>query len=638
MISKDTKHKEFANIRRMISIAAISAIGVASVKAGTDTTIGDTLQMDEVVVTGARGEEDIRHLPQTVTIVNRTTLTEHERMNVLPTLVEQVPGLMATSRSVMGYGVSGGGAGGMMLRGISSGAGQVMVLIDGQPQYNGIYGHSIADAYQTMIAERVEVLRGPASALYGSNAMGGVVNIVTRSMHTDGVMTNINVGAGSYGTVQTEASNRIRKGKFSSIVAAQYSRSDNHRPHMGFEQYGGFVKLGYDFSEHWKAYADVDLTHFNASYPGTVTVPMLEADQWITRGTVSAGVENHYNHSSGRISLYDNFGRHKLNDGYAAGNSPQNRLFRSKDALAGISWYQSANLWIGSRITAGFDYQNIYGHAYYTSRGTDEVMETPNKQSGKERSHEIAGYVDLRQDILTWLTIDAGVRYDHHSVSGGEWIPQAGIVVRPIDNAEVKAMASKGFRNPTMREMYLYPPSNTDLLPERMWNYELSWKHRLSGNRLHYGINIFYIKADNIIQTVNRKNVNTGEIENMGVEAEAGFAVNSHWSINTNHSWLHMENAVLSAPKYKGYIGTSMRYGRWSASAGLMQVCKLYTSLDYNGTTEDFTLLNATVGYRACKHVRLWGKAENILSQRYEYILGMPMPKATFMGGISLDF
>ena len=59
-----------------------------------------------------------------------------------------------------------------MLRGISSGTGEIMVLIDGHPQYNGIFGHPISDSYQTLMAERVEVLRGPASLLYGSNAMG----------------------------------------------------------------------------------------------------------------------------------------------------------------------------------------------------------------------------------------------------------------------------------------------------------------------------------------------------------------------------------------------------------------------------------------------------------------------------------
>ena len=604
-----------------------------------DNTVNDSIRLGEIVVTGTRNSTDIRHLPQTITVVQRQTLTVNQRTSILPTLMEQVPGLMVTGRGMMGYGVSTGGSGGMMLRGISSGAGQMMVLIDGHPQYNGIYGHAISDACQTMMAERVEVLRGPASLLYGSNAMGGVVNIVTRSMESSGSKAYINLGAGWWGTLQGEAGYSLRQGKWRLTASGQYSRSDNHRPNMGFEQYGGFAKLQYDINRNWSVFADADLTHFNASWPGTESAPMLEADQWITRGAVAVGIENHYGQTSGRLSLYDNFGRHKINDGYnALTGRPQLRLFRSTDALMGVSWYQSAMLWRGSRITVGFDYQNIYGHAYYTNRHTGEVMETQNKQSGEERNHELAGYVDVRQDLLSWLTAEAGVRYDHHTVAGSQWIPQAGIVVRPLQSGELKLMVSKGFRNPTMREMYLYPPSNTDLKPEQMWSYELSWKQRLLQGQLQYGVNLFCINADNIIQTVNRKNVNTGELKNTGVEIDLHYRIGRHWQVGTNHSWLDMRHPVVSAPKYKGYLGMTMHCGRWSGSAGLTQVCGLYTAIGNSETTEDFTLLHATVGYALCGHVSLWVRGENLLAQKYEYIAGMPMPRATFMGGVNVEW
>ena len=604
-----------------------------------ETEFTDSIGLSEVVVTGSRNVTDIRHLPQTVTVVDHLKLTENQRTNVLPTLMEQVPGLMVTSRGMMGYGVSTGGSGGMMLRGISSGAGQVMVLIDGHPQYNGIFGHPIADAYPTMMTERVEVLRGPASMLYGSNAMGGVVNIVTRTSEADGSHGYVNLGAGSWGTLQGEAGYSLRHGKWRATASGQYVRSDNHRPNMGFEQYGGFAKVNYDITPHWNVFADASITHFNASYPGTTSAPMLDADQWITRGAIAIGIENHYRLTSGRLSIYDNFGRHKIDDGYdALTGSPQTRLFRSSDALLGISWYQSAVLWSGARLTVGFDYQDIYGHAYYTDRQNGNVLETPNKQSGEERNHELAGYVDLRQDLFTWLTAEAGVRYDHHTITGGEWIPQAGIVVRPLRSGELKLMASKGFRNPTMREMYLYPPSNTDLKPERMWSYELSWKHRIASGRLQYGINLFCIDADNIIQTVNRQNVNTGELNNKGIEFELQYRINSHWTLNTNHSWLDMRQPVLSAPKYKSHAGVTMSYGRWRANVGLTEVCGLYTAIGDNEHTEAFTLLNATVSYALCHPVTLWLKGDNLLAQRYEYIAGMPMPKATFMAGLNLEF
>jgi iron complex outermembrane receptor protein len=543
----------------------------------------------------------------------------------------------------MGYGVSTGAAGGINLRGITGGAGQLLVLIDGHPQYQGIYGHPISDSYQTLMAERVEVLRGPASVLYGSNAMGGVMNIVTRQSPVghDFVKTNIQVGAGSYGTVQAEASNQLRSGRFSSIVSAQYNRTDNHRPRMGFEQYGGYLKLGYDLNNHWNAYVDANITHFNASYPGTTDKPLYDADQWITRGVISAAIENHYGRTSGALSVYTNFGRHKIDDGTANPDAPTQRYFRSKDALTGVSFYQSIQLFEGNRVTAGLDYMHIYGNAYYTSKATDEVMDTPNKQSGKSYRNEIAGYVDFRQDLLSWLTIDAGLRVDHHNITGTEWVPQAGVVVRPIETGEVKAMVSKGFRNPTMREMYLYPPSNTDLEPERLWNYELSWKHRMNGG-FTYGANIYYIKGDNMIQTVQvdgkPRNVNTGEIENWGVEAEAKYPVGNYFNIRANAAYLHMKNKVVAAPEGSYFLGADYRNGKWFASLGLQYINNLYTVVGDGEEKENFVLLDASVTYAASRNISLWARGENLLAQKYEINYGYPMPRATFMGGVSVNF
>lgn len=596
--------------------------------------------LDDVVVTGTRNAVDIRHLPMTVTVVGREKLTEQFQPNVLPTVMQQVPGLFVTSRSMMGYGVSTGAAGGINLRGISGGAGQLLVLVDGHPQYNGIYGHPISDSYQTMMVERIDVLRGPASVLYGSNAMGGVINIVTRSMLVDGVETNLNVGGGSFGTFQSEVANQIRKGKFSSTVSAQYNRTDNHRPRMGFEQYGGYVKLGYDFSQHWKTYINANITHFNASYPGAVETPIYGAEQWITRGVVSAALENHYEKTSGAFSVYSNFGKHKIDDGSNDPNNPTMRYFRSEDALTGVSWYQSARFFKGNRLTLGVDYQHIYGNAYYTSKQNGEVLDTPNKQSGKSHRDEIAAYIDFRQDFFTWLTFDAGIRFDYHSVTGAEWVPQTGLVVRPLTNGEVKAMISKGFRNPTMRELYLYPPSNENLEPERLWNYELSWKHRPGS--FTYGVNLYYIKGDNMIQTVpidgKPSNVNTGEIENYGVELEATYSINSHWAVNTNHSFLHMKNKVLAAPEYKGYLGVDFRYNRWTSNAGLQYINGLYKQIGDDPQTENFCLLNAAVSFAVTRGFSLWVRAENLLAQEYEIIKGYPMPGVTFMGGVNLKF
>ena len=95
-------------------------------------------ELQDVVVTGTRNATDQRHLPLTVTVVDNEKLNEQYRTSVLPTVMEQTPGLFTTSRGILGYGVSTGAAGSMKIRGIGSGA-ELLVLIDGQPQYAGLW-------------------------------------------------------------------------------------------------------------------------------------------------------------------------------------------------------------------------------------------------------------------------------------------------------------------------------------------------------------------------------------------------------------------------------------------------------------------------------------------------------------------
>lgn len=621
----------------------ISAVSLQAQTGKDSTKVARSYAINEVVVTGTRSETDVRHLPMTVSVVGRPQLEASQQTSVLPVLNSQVPGFFSTSRGVMGYGVATGASGQMSLRGIGGPAQAglpttgLLVLIDGHPQYMGLMGHPIADAYQTMMAERVEVLRGPASVLYGSNAMGGVINIVTRKMQEDGIRTNINIGAGSYGSIQTEATNRIRKGSFSSTVTASYNRTDGHRADMAFEQYGGYAKLGYDFTDNWKVWGDVNVTRFNATNPGSVMKPYIDNDQRITRGMTSFALENYYEKTSGALSFFYNWGDHWINDGYQPGGEPLQYRFNSNDQMLGVSWYQSVQLFQGNRLTVGADYFHFGGEAW------NQFFDGHRETSANKSLNEVAGYVDFRQDIAAWLTLDAGVRVDYHSQTGTEFIPQVGLAFHLPENAEIKAMASKGFRNPTIREMYMFPPQNPDLKPEKLWNYELSFSQRLMDNRLSYGLNVFYINGENLIIRLPNPNgsgmlnQNSGEIENWGAEANVGYQFNPVWSVMANYSWLHMENPVLASPEHKLYGGVNFRKGRWSASTGIQYVKGLYTDLDA-ATKENFVLWDMQGSFKATNYLSFYVRGENLLAQRYEINAGYPMPKATFMGGVNINF
>lgn len=621
----------------------ISAVSLQAQTSKDSTKVARSYAINEVVVTGTRSETDVRHLPMTVSVVGRPQLEASQQTSVLPVLNSQVPGFFSTSRGVMGYGVATGASGQMSLRGIGGPAQAglpttgLLVLIDGHPQYMGLMGHPIADAYQTMMAERVEVLRGPASVLYGSNAMGGVINIVTRKMQEDGIRTNINIGAGSYGSVQTEVTNRIRKGRFSSTVTASYNRTDGHRADMAFEQYGGYAKLGYDFTDNWKVWGDVNVTRFNATNPGSVMKPYIDNDQRITRGMTSFALENHYEKTSGALSFFYNWGDHWINDGYQPGGEPLQYRFNSNDQMLGVSWYQSIQLFQGNRLTVGADYFHFGGEAW------NQFFDGHRETSADKSLNEVAGYVDFRQDIAAWLTLDAGARVDYHSQTGTEFIPQVGLAFHLPENAEIKAMASKGFRNPTIREMYMFSPQNPDLKPEKLWNYELSFSQRLMDNRLSYGLNVFYINGENLIIRLPNPNgsgmlnQNSGEIENWGAEANVGYQFNPVWSVMANYSWLHMEHPVLASPEHKLYGGVNFRKGRWSASTGIQYVKGLYTDLDA-ATKENFVLWDMQGSFKATNYLSFYVRGENLLAQRYEINAGYPMPKATFMGGVNINF
>lgn len=617
----------------------LAAAMTAAISTNAQDITQDTLQ--NIVVTGTRNATEARHLPLTVTTINNEKLNENYRTAILPTIVEQTPGFFTTSRGMLGYGLNTG-AGTMKIRGVGGGA-ELLVLIDGQPQYAGLMGHPVPDAYQTMMAEKVEVLRGPASLLYGSNAMAGVINIVTRQMLHDGIVTDIQLQGGSYGTLQADLSSRLKKGKISTIVGAQYQRTDGHRTNSKFEQFGGFFKLTYDISSHWKTMGDINVTHFNTDNPGTTDKPLIDNTFKITRGLASISLNNSYAYTNGSLRVYFDWGHHSIDDGYAAGETPRTVLYKHNDYIGGLTYYQSAQLFNGNRTTIGIDWQHFGGSAWNADKTTGAKTYLTKDSEGNiiksQHVDEIAAYADFRQDITHWLTLDAGLRIDHHSVIGTELVPQAGLAFHLSPSTDIKALASKGFRNPVIKEMYMFPPANTQLEPERMMNYELSLAQQF-GSQGQINANIFYIDGENLITTTRidgrPRNVNMGEFKNWGIELAGSYNLSKHWRINANYSFLNMEKPIEGAPKHKLYAGVNFHSGRWSLVSGLQHISGLYITTGEHPAEENYTLINATASYRIIPSVTLFLKGENLLAEHYQTFAGFPMPQATFMGGVKI--
>lgn len=167
----------------------------------------------------------------------------------------------------MGFGVSGGAAGTVNIRGVGGGN-KVLFMIDGQPQWASIFGHSLPDTYTSGDVAKVEVVRG-SSMLYGSNAMGGSVNIITRHASQTGFSGSASAMWGSYAMQKYGLNLGYGDGKLNAFVNATYEGTDGTRPNSRTWLASQFGSLQYRFSEHWKAGSNVTLTESRPHNPRT---------------------------------------------------------------------------------------------------------------------------------------------------------------------------------------------------------------------------------------------------------------------------------------------------------------------------------------------------------------------------------
>ena len=603
----------------------------------------DTLRvsLSDAVVTGTRVSVNRNNVPMAISVINREKIEQSSESALLPVLSAQVPSMFITQRGVTGFGVSSGGTGGITLRGVGgSPTTGILVLIDGHPQYMGIMGHHLPDAYVASDVEKVEVIRGPASILYGSNAMGGVVNIITRKQIEDGWSANGRIMYGSHNTQKYQIGAGLKKGKFDGYMSLNHDRTDGHRDNSKFHITNGYTKLGYQISNNFKIWGDVSLASFEAQNPGTEASPMLDNVADILRGVASVTVENNYDKTSGALKFFYNFGDHKINDGYAAGGNPRNYFFRSNDHNYGITFYQTFKLFQGNMITAGIDYKNFGGKAW--NAYTDA---TPNSDLLRDTSiYELGEYLIMQQTLFEKLTLNAGVRHEHNEKFGTEWIPQAGLAYRPLEFTVIKASVSKGFRSPTIREMYMFPPQNPDLKPERMVNYEMSIGQSFLDRRLSIELTGFIADGSNMIMTrpVNGSplNQNVGDFKNSGIELMFSWQAMQNLRIQGNYSYLDMETPVLNSPEQQAFISASYRLNKWTLSANYQYINNLYSVLETANApavTESYGLLDAKVSYRPLKWLDVFVKGENITDTGYQIVNGYPMPGITVFGGINIS-
>jgi iron complex outermembrane receptor protein len=323
--------------------------------------------------------------------------------------------------------------------------------------------------------------------------------------------------------------------------------------------------------------------------------------------------------------------------------------------MLGFNLFQNFSFFEGNQTTFGIDYLRYGGHAWNTWKPEPPLLPgdpipTPRPVTLIERRNvdNFAMYANFQQALFSnLLMFNAGLRFDYHSHFGGRLIPQVGLNYFVNENTTLRAIVSKGYRNPSIRELYFLPTQNADLQPESLMNYEIALNQYFLNRRLRLDANIYHIRGTNSIVLVPNDVPpppftwqNTGEIENTGFELVVRYRILPGLTLNANYSYLYMKNPVVGAPEQMLYVGADYRFGRWNFSTGLQYIhnLTLFAGQGNPFEKESFTLWNVRASYRLASWMTLNVRAENLLNQNFQMQAGYPMPGITVFGGFSMRF
>jgi len=455
--------------------------------------------------------------------------------------------------------------------------------------------------------------------LYGSNAMGGVINFITRSATLPGVSGNVMLSYGSYDSQHLGANIGYEVGSSSTIVSFTRERTDGFRPWSAFNANSGYLKSSYQINEQYTVTVDGSLTKFRTYDPGTISAPKINNWMDIQRGYAGASVDNDYGVSKGAFRFAYNFGHHELYTTWV-----------SDDFAAVASLYQTFSLFSDNTLTVGADMNKFGGKGHDSS-----------KDYGAPSVYEYAFYAYMQHTLFQRLILSGGLRYDNNELFGGVVIPQIGAAYKLTDETTVRTTIGKGFRSPTIRELYLFPAPTPTLQPENMWNYELGVTQTLAGI-ISFDLTGFVSEGKNIILTQgvypNLTLSNSGSFIHRGVEFSGSAFVSNDLHLQTSYSFIDPGKETRSVPKHKIFLGGDYTYHIITFSLSIQHIEGMYGSDNSKNSLRDYSNIGTKVSIRTISQCSINLSVENVLNKSYQTILGYPMPGRIVNVGVQTSF
>ena len=607
-------------------------------------------ESEEIVVSATKIETPINEIGSSVTVITDKEI-ERDQQRTLPDVLRTVPGLNV---------VQTGGPGGktsLFTRGTNSN--HTKVLIDGidanDPSQDGVF-----DFGQVLTSDiaQVEVLRGPQSSLYGSDALGGVVNIVTKKGEGPPQFTG-RLEGGSFGTFKQSASVRGSVSRFNySFNVAHFLADDTpvtpldllppgrKRINDSYENTTVSTKLGLDVTDTFGfdfagRYTDSTLFFTGDDFSVFPSVPAANQSEQNARQFFARG-EAH-------LALFDGVFKNRFGVGY----TNYRTTIQAPDTGFGLP---PENINHGDRLK--FDWQgNIElakGHVLalgaedYNDRLIDSPISAENENA--------AGFVELQSEILPRLFTVASVRYDNNERFGDKttWRVAPAYIV-PQTNTKLKASYGTGFKAPSLTQLFVSFPAfnffaNPNLQPEENEGYDFGFEQPLAEDRIHFGATYFHNDIRNLINAnatfTSLENVGSATTE--GVEAFASVAVTERFTVRADYTYTRAVDdttglELLRRPKHKASLTATWRpTDRLSFSA-----TGLYVGSQVDGNrsfsiqrldTDPYFVVNLAANYDAGKGVTVFARIDNAFDERYENPTGFQRPGFGVFGGASFTW
>jgi outer membrane cobalamin receptor len=567
---------------------------------------------------------------------------------VFDALEELSPAVFVTRRGVMGYGIASNGTGAVSIRGVGSATNgpntDVLVVLDGRPDFQGEMGHTVPDFYSLSDTGSIRLTEGPASVLYGSNAMGGAVEISPRKP-ARAAEFELQSSMGSFGTVQNRIFMGSRVGRGLYTASAGVNNTDGDRAYSSYHSQDGSLGAELQLSSIWNTSLHGNFGHFLVRDPGpTYTTATRDAPNSasVGRGGLSFDVGNATPQMNGYTRFYSTWGHNATADRDDTANN-----FDSQDRITGGRVFQSWNPQIAraqDNLTVDFggDFVNYGGSAENFN-----VSRTSISNYGDHHIDDDAGFVRAHWSPTQKTLLNAGLRYQHDSLFGSLAVPEFGAQWHASRIFTLAASASRGFRNPTIRELYFpFPFANPNLKPEHEWSYEATVQARITQNLAASATGYYASITDQIVSNGSWPNfteLNTHNAYNKGVEtmlrwSGIGSAGHHHLSVTTGYAYLASNNIAPLVPANKANLAVDLDLKRAFLHATVQAVGKRYADTTLTTQLGGYTATGLKLTVPLPRNLSFFATADNLLNHRYEVLTGYPMPGINGAGGFVLHF